>query len=203
MSFIFRYRNYAKAIYQSLINDAFYMAMENSVGNGQSSQEAMLRYMEYSMTEAEKYGELYLPGEHEYGVSIWSKPLNKNLEALKSKEKKIFLLNYMGELSLKKYNAIVDFMATQSNPLIGNEFWYLSIVGILPEFQSQGLGRDLVTKILKKTDLKNVSTYLETFVPRNMSFYNRLGFKAVESFHEPITDADYWLMIREPYSEQV
>lgn len=203
MSFIFKYRNYAKAIYQSLVNDAFYIAMEDSVGNGQSSREAMLRYMEHSMTEAEKYGELYLPYEHEYGVSIWSKPLNKNLEELKSKEKKTFLLNYMGESSLKKYNAIVDFMAAQSSSLISNEFWYLSIVGILPEFQGQGLGRDLVTKILKKTDSKNIPTYLETFVPRNMSFYNRLGFKAVESFHEPTTDADYWLMIREPYCEQI
>jgi len=36
-----------------------------------------------------------------------------------------------------------------------------------------------------------------------MSFCDRLGFKTVESFYEPTTDAGYGLMIREPYSEQV
>ncbi len=202
MRFMFKYRNYAEAIYQSLKSDAFYMAMENSVENGRSSREAMLMYMEYSMTEADKYGVLNLSRGNEYGASIWSVPLNKERQALKSKGKKIFLLNYMGESSLEKYSSIVDFMATKASPYIKNEFWYLSIVGILPQFQGQGLGRGLVSDILKKADLKNIPTYLETFVPRNMSFYNRLGFKAVESFHEPTTDADYWLMIREPNAEK-
>jgi hypothetical protein len=29
------------------------------------------------------------------------------------------------------------------------------------------------------------------------TFYKRLGYEVVDSFHEPTTDADYWLMIRD------
>jgi hypothetical protein len=28
-------------------------------------------------------------------------------------------------------------------------------------------------------------------------FYKRLGYEVVDRFHEPTTDADYWLMIRD------
>ncbi len=197
MSFTFKYRQYAKALHSALTEDAFYITMEASVENGESAKEAMLRYMEFSMLEAEKSGELCIP-DHEYGVSIWSKPMNHDLEAKKQQEKKLFLVNNMGSKSLETYNAIVDFMSAKAEPFIGEEFWYLSIIGILPEFQGQGLGPGLITNVLKKTDSLNVPTFLETFTPRNMTFYERLGYREVQSFDEPTTKATYWLMIREP-----
>ena len=198
MDFEFKYRKYAEALYRALREDAFYITMKNSIGDGGSSKEAMLRYMEFSMIEGEKYGELYIPKDHEYGVSVWTKPLNGVLEAQKSAEKKLFLLSQMGEESLNTYNAIVEFMSAKAEPFIGQKFWYLSIVGVLPEFQGQGLGSGLIKNVLQKTDRLKVPTYLETFTPRNMTFYDRLGYQAIESFHEPTTEARYWLMIREP-----
>ena len=198
MNFTFKYRQYAKALHSALTEDAFYITMEATVGNGESAKEAMLRYLEFSMLEAEKSGELYIPDDHEYGVSIWSKPINHDLEVKKQQEKKEFLLSEMGNKSLETYNAIVDFMSIKAEPFIGDDFWYLSIIGILPEFQGQGLGPKLITNVLEKTDSLNVPTYLETFTPRNMTFYERLGYRSVQSFDEPTTKATYWLMIREP-----
>jgi ribosomal protein S18 acetylase RimI-like enzyme len=171
--------------------------MEESVDNFES-KEAMVRYMEFSMIEREKSGELYIPEDHEYGVSVWTKPINRELEIKKHNEKKLFLLNKMGAKSLKTHNAIVDFMSAKAEAYIDKNSWYLSIVGVLPEFQGQGFGPALIKNVLEKTDRLKVATYLETFTPRNMTFYNRLGYQAIESFHEPTTDAKYWLMIREP-----
>lgn len=198
MNFKFKYRQYAKALHSALAEDAFYIAMEASVGNSESAKEAMLRYMEFSMLEAEKSGELYIPYDHEYGVSIWSKPISHNLEKQRQQEKKTFLLNEMGRRSLETYNAIVDFMSAKAEPFIDEDFWYLSIIGILPPFQGQGFGPALITNVLKKTDSLNVPTFLETFTQRNTTFYERLGYKSVQSFDEPTTKAIYWLMIREP-----
>ena len=194
----FKYRKYAEALYSALSEDAFYITMEASVENSDSSKEAMLSYLEFSMIEAEKCGELYIPADHEYGVSIWSKPVNRESEVKKCHEKKLFLLNVMGEESLKTYNKIVDFMSAKAETYIDKNFWYLSIVGVLPEFQGQGLGPGLVKKVLKKTDALQAPTYLETFTPRNMTFYKRLGYQEINSFNEPTTKAKYWLMIREP-----
>ncbi len=152
--------------------------------------------MDYSIVEGKQYGELFFPESHDYGVSVWLKPLSKNLEHEKNKNKKRFLENYMGIESLETYNSIIDFMSGKSDPLVDERAWYLSIIGILPEFQGQGLGIGLVESILQKADEIGVSTYLETFTPRNLTFYNRLGYQAIECFHEPATDASYWIMVR-------
>lgn len=198
MSFEFKYRKYAEALYRALREDAFYSTMEKTAGDGDASREAMLRYMDFSMREGEKYGELYIPGGRGFGASVWAKPLSEEQEARRSAEKKTFLLHQMGEESLKTYNAIVEFMSAMAEPMIPPDCWYLSIVGVLPEFQGKGLGGDLIKDVLKKTDCMKMQTYLETFTPRNMTFYERLGYREIESFHEPTTNAEYWLMIREP-----
>ena len=132
MSFKFKYRKYAETLYSALYEDAFYITMEESIESGESSKEAMLRYMEFSMIEGEKSGELYIPEDNEYGVSVWTKPINRELETKKHHEKKLFLLNQMGDKCLKTYNAIVDFMSVNAEPFIGKDFWYLSIVGCSP-----------------------------------------------------------------------
>ena len=196
MSFQFSYREYAVALYAALAEDAFYIAMERSVTQTASCKDAMLRYLDYSMVEASIYGELHIPKDHQYGVSVWLKPCNSRLQTKKAEDKSAFLLGQMGEKSLHIYDRIVGFMSERSASLVEQDAWYLSIVGILPEFQGRGLGVGLVRPVLKETDRLGISTYLETFTPRNMSFYERLGYKAVGSFYEPTAAADYWLMVR-------
>ena len=196
MNYEFKYRKYAEALYDALQDNAFYITMEKSIDNG-SSKEAIIRYMDYSIIEGEKYGEIFIPEDHDYGVSVWVKPLNKKLEKEKNKQKKIFLKDYMGNKSLDTYTSIVNFMSGKAVSFVNEKSWYLSIIGILPEFQGQGQGRGLVESILNRTEQLSIPTYVETFNPRNITFYNRLGYKVVECFHEPITDAKYWLMIRD------
>lgn len=198
MNFQFKYRKYAEALYEALCGDAFYITMEASVHGRGPAKEAMLKYMEFSMGEGEKYGELYMPASHDYGVSIWAKPLGRELEARKNHEKKMFLQDEMGEKSLETYQAIVGFMSAQAEPLVDQKAWYLSILGILPEFQGRGLGPGLIQTVLKKTDALGVSTYLETFTPRNIPFYQRLGYRETRFVDEPETGSEYCLMIREP-----
>lgn len=195
MEYQFSYRTYAEALYEALQVDAFYTTMEHSVKNG-SAKEAMLRYLDYSITEAERYGAVVLPDNHTYGISVWSKPLDAQLEEQKHQQKQQFLEAYMGRASLDTYNAIVAFMSAASGKVVNNNCWYLSIVGILPEQQGKGLGAELLEQILKETDRLQVPTYLETFTPRNVTFYNRFGYRIVESIHEPTTDATYQVMLR-------
>ncbi len=113
-------------------------------------------------------------------------------------EKKSFIKEYLGEKSLEVYSDIVEFMSKESENLISKDAWYLSIVGIAPQFQGAGLGVELVKSVLNDTDVHNIPTYLETFTRRNMSFYERLGYKDVGTFIEPVTNAEYWIMLRDP-----
>lgn len=195
MTYQFSYRNYAEALYRALTGDAFYITMEKSVDRA-SRREAMIRYMDYSMIEAERYGKLMVPENCCFGASVWATPLDRTLESEKQLNKREFIESQMGLASLETYNAITAFMADKSAALVEENAWYLSIVGLHPHFQGKGLGPDLVTDVLHETDRLHVSTYLETFTERSIPFYRRLGYYPVEKIYEPTCQAHYWLMVR-------
>ena len=199
MNYQFKYRALAKILYEALVDDAFYRSLERSVsGEASTKQEAMLMYMDYSMIEAETYGELFIPDTHMHGVSVWSKPIDIRTESERKISKNSFILVNMGQDSFDTYAEIIEFMSLKASEIIPPDAWYLSIVGLKPGFQGQGLGSTLINPVLEKTDSVNISTYLETFTLRNMSFYERLGYKSIASIHEPTVDANYWIMKRDP-----
>jgi GNAT superfamily N-acetyltransferase len=193
----FAYREHARALYDTLREDAFYITMEQSVGEEEEQYEGLLRYLDYSMVEADEYGLLHFPEIRQQGVAIWSQPLAATAETRKNRAKHDFLRRHMGAASAATYNDIVDFMSQQSDALIDASAWYLSIVGIFPAFQNQGLGHSLIAPILEQADRAGVATFLETFTPRNESFYQRLGYRVAGKFFEPTIAANYSLMVRE------
>lgn len=195
------YRRYSEALYAALVVDPFYVEMEKSVEHPHDPKEAMLCYYDYSIHEAEQVGRLLRPEEPPFGVSIWSVPLSERDASRKSEAKKNLILTCMGQRSLQTYEEIVSFMSKASEKVVSERDWYLSILGILPEFQGKGLGADLVQPILQQADEAGIATYLETFTPRNMSFYQRLGYQSIASFSEPVTQCDYWIMRRLPANQ--
>jgi len=193
-----KYQEFSEALYQALQPDPFYIRLLQSIPGDNEKREALISYLDYSMYEAEKYGLLFIPGQHRYGASVWSKPLGVQAESEKGHEKKTFLKSNLGDGVLDAYVQMVDFMSAKLEGLIAPESWYLSIVGIKPEFQGKGLGAGLVKEALQQTDKLSLSTYLETFTPKNIPFYNRLGYETVASFLEPLTNAIYWVLVRKP-----
>ena len=201
MNYTFEYRELSETLYDALIDDAFYITMEGSVtGAPVQRREAMLRYYDFSMKEARKYGQLETPNGKAFGAAIWSRPINPDLVEQMAAEKKAFLFEQMGDASLETYARITAAMAQQTGTVVPPDSWYLSILGIAPVFQGQGLGGTLVRPTLDRTDERGHHTYLETYTPRNIRFYERLGFQEAGSFHEPGTNARYWVMVREPSS---
>lgn len=201
MGYVFKYRALSEALYNALTDDAFYIAMEVSVeGKPAHRREAMLRYYDYSIQEARRYGSFFAPDGLPVGVSIWSRPVSDDHARQMSDEKQAFLKTYMGSASLEKYLQICGFMAQQAKSIISPDSWYLSIVGLAPQYQGQGRGVSLIRPILDRTDSLGCPAYLETFTRRNMQFYRRLGFEEAGGFDEPGTKARYWIMIRGPSS---
>lgn len=106
----------------------------------------------------------------------------------------------MGTASLETYLQITQFMAEHTAVCIPPDSWYLSIIGIAPSFQGQGHGAALIRPTLTQADRLGKPVYLETFTPRNMRFYQRMGFKEAGTFEEPGTTARYWVMLKNPTS---
>jgi GNAT superfamily N-acetyltransferase len=57
--------------------------------------------------------------------------------------------------------------------------WYLPFVGVEPLHQGRGLGAVLLQRVLRHCDVQRLPAYLESTNPRNIPFYQRLGFKSV------------------------
>jgi GNAT superfamily N-acetyltransferase len=99
---------------------------------------------------------------------------------------------------LDAYRRIIDFMRPLAAAAVVESAWYLSIVGVTPSAQGQGIGKRLIEGTLAEADAAGVDCYLETFDRRNPAFYQRLGFSVVSSHGEPVTGATYSIMLRSP-----
>ena len=81
--------------------------------------------------------------------------------------------------------------------------WYLGRLGVSPQWQGRGIGRTLLTPVLQRADRECLPCYLETFVPRNVPFYERLGFRVVDAGVEPRSQVPFWAMRRRPAGDGV
>jgi GNAT superfamily N-acetyltransferase len=98
---------------------------------------------------------------------------------------------------VENYHRIVRYMAPLAARVIPRGAWYLSIIGILPSAQGRGLGATLLTETLAEASHAHKPCYLETFTPRNLNFYERLGFLRVANDLEPTTNKEYVVMQRD------
>lgn len=75
--------------------------------------------------------------------------------------------------------------------------WYLPFVGVEPMSQGRGLGAALLQPILRRCDEEGLPAYLESTNPRNIPFYERLGFASV-GVMQAGTSPTIVPMLREP-----
>jgi len=79
--------------------------------------------------------------------------------------------------------------------------WYLTLVGVDPKYQGQGLGGKMVKFLNLQSDADNLPCYLQTTVERNPKIYERYGYKVVGEAHEMKCDGvetlqHFWSMTR-------
>jgi ribosomal protein S18 acetylase RimI-like enzyme len=60
---------------------------------------------------------------------------------------------------------------------------HLGPVGVLPEFQGQGIGRGLMVRFCAGLDSEGKPAFLETDKPDNVRFYEKSGFRVVDQTH--------------------
>jgi GNAT superfamily N-acetyltransferase len=127
-------------------------------------------------------------------------PVKTSAYDAEAKAKAEFLAAALGAPGRDAYRHIIDFMRPRAAAIVAETAWYLSIVGVMPSAQGQGIGKRLIEPTLADADDAGVDCYLETFDRRNPGFYQRLGFSAVASHAEPVTGATYTIMLRNPKS---
>jgi GNAT superfamily N-acetyltransferase len=75
--------------------------------------------------------------------------------------------------------------------------WHLSLLGVDPDRQGEGIGSALLRPVLERCDHGRRPAYLETSKPANLRFYARHGF-AVRDEVELRGGLRVWTMLRAP-----
>ena len=75
--------------------------------------------------------------------------------------------------------------------------WYLPFVGVEPMQQCRGLGARLLGPILERCNHERLPAYLESTNPRNVPFYESLGFRGIGMIQSG-TSPKIVPMLREP-----
>jgi GNAT superfamily N-acetyltransferase len=188
-----------RALALSLWQDPFYQAITIEQAGSEEDQLATLeKYFEYSLGEAQRTGHCILAQRSEEGAAAWLLPRTIEVSVLEDTAKVDFIAALLGTKGSSNYRAIINFMSDLSERHVPNEAWYLSIVGVHPAAQGKGLGQRLLEPTLKEASAQRKICYLETFTPRNLVFYQRLGFIAVAEYAEPVTQSSYVIMRRDP-----
>lgn len=154
-------------------------------------------YFEYSLAEAQRTGRCVVADNPQWGASAWLLPRASELGASESAAKASFVAATLGPRGHSNYRRIMEFMGPRASDLVPPGAWYLSIIGIEPAAQGQGVGARLLEPTLAEADAVGAVCYLETFSPRNVRFYERLRFRSVASHLEPCTGAPYVIMLRD------
>jgi GNAT superfamily N-acetyltransferase len=187
------------ALVDSLRYDSFYLRITDEFAdNEEHRRQALARYFDYSMSEGARMGRLIVWPDASVGAAAWLLPAETSVYDAEAKTKAEFLAEALGATGGDAYRRIIDFMRPRALAAVAESAWYLSIVGVAPSAQSQGIGRRLLEPTLAEADDAGVECYLETFDGRNLNFYQRLGFSAAGSHAEPVTGATYTIMRRNP-----
>jgi ribosomal protein S18 acetylase RimI-like enzyme len=181
----------------ALEDDPFYRAIcAGYERNAARRREVLTQYFAYSLQEGEEIGRCVHLADEAVGVAVWLLPQSAETQSRAAHKKRMFLEALDAE-GCANYYRIVEFMSGKAAGVVGTDAWYLSIVAVDPAAQGQGLGRKLLEPTLAEADRKSARCYLETFSPRNLSFYERLGFVTRARFVEPTTGAEYAVMVRD------
>jgi len=187
------------ALIDALRYDPFYVRItEEFADNEARRRQALAHYFDYSMNEGARTGRLVVWPDQAVGAAVWLLPVETSVYEAAAKAKAEFLVAALGATGGDACRRITDFMRPRALAAVAKSAWYLSIIGVTPAAQGQGIGRRLIEPTLAEADAASVECYLETFDRRNLGFYQRLGFSAVGSHAEPVTSASYTIMRRNP-----
>lgn len=187
------------AAVSALEHDPFYRCITAEFGGDDARRRAALAaYFDYSIRQGARIGRVVRLEGADSGVAVWVLPQTDEIQERERSRKRAYLHGVLSESGCESYVRIVEYMSVRAGTIVANGSWYLSIVAVAPQAHGRGLGARLLAPTVAEADAASAVCYLETFNPRSLRFYERLGFVTRAEFDEPTTRARYAVMVRAP-----
>ena len=104
----------------------------------------------------------------------------------------------IGESGWRRLKTLLDHVEALHPTMVPDPHWYLTVLGVDPVWQRQGIGEALMKPVFDHADRDNVPCYLEAPTQANARYYGRRGFDIVGETTVPGSDVHIWLMRRDP-----
>lgn len=146
-----------------------------------------------------RHGEVYATSNNLEGVSVWMvfEEFKEKLSwFIRCSSLSMLFQNGIG--TIRRVMRVMNCMTKAHEKYAPGKHYYLSILGIDPDFQGKGFGSLLIGNVLEKFDKEDPRpAYVETNETVNVPFYEKLGFKVKKEMIIPKTDVPVWFMLRD------
>ena len=124
-------------------------------------------------------GNLWEAGDSE-GFAHWVPPGSAS-DALETQDELTEGLKSLADDGGARYDTLWSWIDER----VPEDVWYLDMIAVDPARQGRGIGSALMRVGLERAAIGSADAFLETAVPRNVSYYERFGFRVVET-GEPV-----------------
>jgi len=175
-----------------------YPMMVHYFPNPKKRKHQLRWYMEKTLICAMRYGEVFVTSDFS-GVMFVLPPGHTRLTTKEYIQNGFLFTPFvMGFRNYMKSDECEKFVAdTQERLMNGREHCYLWGMVVDPRIQRKGVGSTLMRTLTDKADAENMPIYLETHEQKNVTFYERFGFKRIHADTIPGHGLDIWCMLRE------
>jgi ribosomal protein S18 acetylase RimI-like enzyme len=161
------------------------------------NHENIKTFLRFLITYSILYAESYAYSKEKEGIVLFTEFKNYKFNMIRSIRSGILPLMKIGSDAGKRFNEFDRFTMETHKRLMKKNHQYIILLGVDPDKQGQGYGGRLMLPVLKLAEEKGQSCYLETHGEKNVSFYNKLGFKVISEDVLPGTDIVQYAMVKE------
>jgi GNAT superfamily N-acetyltransferase len=103
----------------------------------------------------------------------------------------------LGAVAAERFSSALSVLEPLHHRDVPRAHWYVLLLGVAPDAQGTGLGRALLQPVFDRATAAGQPCYLETAQPKNVGFYEHLGFRVVVDMVEPTSGLRLWTFRRD------
>jgi hypothetical protein len=187
-----------------VLSDAFQddPVFSKLIPNNKERHKTLFKIFKFQIKYCLKHG-VVLSTSNLKGISLWFPPKNTFISIWKSiKSGSLSLIFKIKWKNLHILRKNEDFCGYLHKKLVPTSHWYLSTIGIDPKHQGKGIGRRMLSFMIKQIAKDHKTIFLETNSRRNVKFYKLFGFRNLHKALTPGTNIYHWSMIRCPIKKK-
>ena len=146
-----------------------------------------------------QFGEVFTTAGAPAGAAVWLGPNAWEVTPERATAAGLDQLPIaLGTAAAERFFSVLAAIDPYHHRDVPAEHWYVMVVGVAPERQGSGVGRSLLQPIMDRADAAGQPCYLETAQPKNVPFYEHLGFRRLVETVESQSGLRLWTFRRDP-----